>query len=470
MQIAVFVNTMEQETVNRSEQLVSPILELHIPGPIIDFKDDGDKFDGKYIPARILPVLIGKENLSTKRLVVLPESVRSYVEGFWEILSEINGEETVFPFKIFYVPYYPYRDSTYYTLENFLMTVLPEEFLGVIRGLVPRGKVRLYPYMTTRATLALKRFLEDQGFSVENGLPFVDTNDPLYPTRSSGRRLGSFDPKLAEKIGFNYPPSWYCVDKDEIDLFIELSLKNYPQGLWLKVFGGAGGYQNFHITCDMSEDQIENILSRISSETWVEIQADLRNFGEILHFGSVQVRDGKIITPGVLSLQLVDEQGHWFGNEFNSLFVRGNRHIVESVREMVENISNYLKTQGITPATFGVDFGFVLENGEIVPYVIEVNLGRGTGAGPGIGMMELLGFEDEEKVVRYLIARENVEPNILKAWRRLKESGISFEKSFQRGVMPVVWVAGHRSLLIAGSSEEVSKLEQKALEVLQLKA
>ena len=282
--------------------------EIYTQGSIAEFEHDGDDLDCYYLPTRAISFGVNKGGL-----VVLPETqeIKVYVGQLEKVLNQIKvrAPQTIL------IP-----DSNYF-LDLALL-----EHISLLSEKLTRGEnYSVWPYARTENLDSWVEELKSSGFNISVALPHrVYFEDLKHPQHRGGWGRWVDEPgelSFAERYGLPYPVSWLGRGLNQVkEAYARVVQKTGKNGALLKPVFSAGG---FTIKRVGSEEELmghykgleaSGALKLFGQEMPIEVQEEIN---DIVELGSVQYRGQEILTPGKMSLQLVEEN-RWVGNIFNN--------------------------------------------------------------------------------------------------------------------------------------------------------
>ncbi|MBI4157698.1 hypothetical protein HY502_02520 [Candidatus Woesebacteria bacterium] len=425
--------------------------EIYTQGSIAEFEHDGDDLDCYYLPTRAISFGVNKGGL-----VVLPETqeIKVYVGQLEKVLNQIKvrAPQTIL------IP-----DSNYF-LDLALL-----EHISLLSEKLTRGEsYSVWPYARTENLDSWVEELKSSGFDISVALPHrVYFEDLKHPQHRGGWGRWVDDPgelSFAERYGLPYPVSWLGRGLNQVkEAYTRVVQRTGKNGALLKPVFSAGG---FTIKRVGSEEELirhykgleaSGSLKLFGQEMPIEVQEEIN---DIVELGSVQYRGQEILTPGKMSLQLVEEN-RWVGNIFNNGL---SKEVKKEVGQIFANFS-----RGMHRALDGGFYGwggvdFAVRKGSEMPIILEHNGARVTGAHPAISLAEALGVSDQTFLIRKTPGTPECDLETL--WRMLEKEGISYNPDKRSGVFPLLWIEGAGFLFSVGENEsEVLRITEKAIEL-----
>lgn len=425
-----------------------------VQGSIPEFEHDGDDLDRIYLPVRGIQTAVGMEASNPGNLVVLPESkeVQGFLEGTKKILSELqlpNPESVLIP------------DTSY-----FLDIALNQHIELLMDKISINDRHIVWPYANTEVSDDWFGQLKRRGYSVTNSTPRKEYK--AHQTRALwGRRMSDPDkPSFPEKYGIPYPKSYIAAGYSELGEAYERMVSETRQSVvWLKLAASAGG---FGVEKVGSVDEVERYyqLAKTSGALFLfgdpskEIDIEVQENISPKYFGSYQYNSGQVLTPGGISLQILDDQ-RWSGNKFNVL----QNGFISKVNDIHTRITRGMKNEGFNDfyGWGGVDLA-VVKDTDIM--VVENNWGRITGAHPGIYFANALGVTEKPFLVKKLPPPK---VDAKECFNMLKKEGLSFDPSRKSGAVPIPWVENIDAFIfVAGENDkQISEITNRVINLTQ---
>jgi hypothetical protein len=435
-----------------NKELVSSIYDH---SSIPEYVSDGDP-DNWYLPSRAS--VYGVNRLD--RLVVLPdaESVSVYAMQFRDIVDELEQA----------APNFVMIPDVDYLLDQSI-----RQNLGTItERLNGNGRYRVHPYSNNIFLRAWVNELNKMGFDINICMPervyYSNLKDishrggwGRWVENEAGRTDESSFP---EDWGIPYPTSYIGQGLEQIRQAYRLTTETSGHdSVYFKPIFSGGGFTIRKLDSDeelqgyYSELQSAGGLTLFDKEIPVEIQEEIP---DVIGFASLQYYQGRIITPGGLTRQIVDGD-NWVGNIFNSQLQGplGNQHldIFSRFRQGTLSVNGHNGFVG------GLDFAIQRCEGHERLVVLENNGSREVGANPAIALADSFDVSDKPFLIRKV---SNPRCDLRTFWEMLKLEGMQYDPQTKGGVFPALIIKGNGFLFVAGESEqEILEMTDKASEL-----
>ncbi len=410
---------------------------VYVQGSIPEFKNDGDKHDKNYLPARAIVQSINGNG----ELVVVPdtEQVAGYISQLEVVLKSL---EIKMP-NILRVP-----DIDY------LLDVCILQNLAVLKKKLDKSaSYRVFPYARTDYLDAWIDELKKRGYDIspfgEKKTYFEDLKNPQH-RGGWGRWEGDLI-SFPEKYNLPYPVSRVAIGLENLkEAYREVTRKSENDRVFFKPVFSAGGFTLKVIENEAELESVYNelkkqgVLELFGQEVPVELQAEVRN---IESFVSLQYVGERIVTPHTLCNQIVDGV-EWAGNIFSNGLE--DRSLAQEAQDIFHRFVSGMKREYDEFAGFGgIDFAVVRENGVRKLVILEHNGGRVTGAHPVIGLARGLGLENETFA---LVKTPDPKCNLQTLWSMLQAENMSYNPAIKKGVLPMVWMKGSGFIAVVGDN------------------
>lgn len=396
-------------------------------GSIPEFEKDGDDKDKYYLPVRGL-CLPGPHHFLPDEI-----NVRAYQEYFNQILTNLEMK----PRNIFYVP------DTGYTLDRSIINFLTTHGIEAFKKNFPSDvKYKVWPYAVTKETIEWIELLRLNGYKIEPRFneKSYQFNDPAH-RGGWGRWVNNpEETPFPIKANIPYPVSWIGQGGEEIlEAYNRVVEETGNSKVVLKPIFSAGG---FTLKVVNNQNELLNYYQSLSEgglltnpniwegEMPIEVQEYIDITGELY---SIQYLHGKRITPGGISVQLV-ENTNWIGNGFN---FEVEEDVVIQANEIWKNFKNTYPD--IEKSWGGLDLALT-SRGLIV---LEHNGGRLTGAVPVIFMAQQLNLGNYPFAAKKSPGNPNCDLKTL--WNFLELEKLALNKN--GGIFPIVWFPGSGMLM-----------------------